>query len=261
MISPIAFSIGPLQVHWYGIAYAASLGLSIWILTLLNKRKKVFKDNNQIFDFLFWIFLLGVLLGGRLGYILFYNLSFYLENPSQIIALWQGGMSFHGGLIGAAIVSYFLAKKHHVNLADFLDMIAVPGGLATAMGRIANFINRELYGRVIENSKFEWLGVDFGDGLLRYPSQLFQSFNAVLMFIIMLFIWSKKPRRGVLAGSYLIMHGLFRFFTEFLREPDEQIGFLFNFFTLGQLLSLGMSVAGVAWLLISKKKNSVHSFS
>lgn len=253
MISPIAFSIGPLQVHWYGIAYAASLALSIWILTILNKQKKVFRDNNQIFDFLFWIFLIGVLLGGRLGYILFYNLGFYLENPSQIIALWQGGMSFHGGLIGAGVVSYFLAKKHKVNLADFFDMIAIPGGLATAMGRIANFINRELYGRIIENPKFEWLGVDFGDGYLRYPSQLFQSFNAIIIFLVLIYIWRKKPRRGIIAGTYLILHGSMRFLTEFLREPDEQIGFLLQYFTLGQLLSLGMVLAGMIWLKISKK--------
>ena len=179
MIDPVAFQIGPLEVHWYGLAYAASLLISIWILTILNKKRPVFKDNNQIFDFLFWIFLIGVLLGGRLGYVLFYNLPYFLDYPGKIIALWEGGMSVHGGMIGAALVAYFLARKHKLDVLNMLDLLAVPAGLATVLSRIANFINRELYGRVIESAQWKWLGVDFGDGMLRFPSQLFQSAGAV----------------------------------------------------------------------------------
>ncbi len=260
MIDPVAFSIGPLEVRWYGLAYAAGLGLCIWILTILNKKRPVFKDNQQIFDFAFWVFLLGVLLGGRLGYVLFYNLPFYLDHPSKIIAVWEGGMSFHGGLIGSAIVAYVLGKKYKLKMVEMLDLIVVPGALADALPRIANFINRELFGRPIENHNWDWLGVDFGDGILRYPSQLFQSASSVILFLIMLFIFSRKPRRGVLFFSYLSLYGLFRTLVEFWRQPDEQIGFIFNFFSLGQLLSLGVSLVGVVGLILVMKnvKNEMN---
>ena len=256
MLDPVAFQIGPLAVRWYGLAYAGGLMLTIWILTLMNKRRAIFKDNNQIFDFLFWIFLLGVLLGGRLGYVLFYNLPYYIDYPSKIFALWEGGMSFHGGMIGSAIMIYILAKKHKIDLIDMMDMLAVPGALATALPRIANFINRELYGRVIESAQWEWMGVDFGDGILRFPSQLFQSAGAVLLFAVLLYLWNRKPRKGVVAASYFVLYGLIRFVIEFWREPDAQIGFLFGFLTLGQLLSLSMSIVGVIgffWLKRQRK--------
>lgn len=253
MIDPVAFSIGPLAVRWYGLAYAGGLLLSIWILTVLNKKRKVFKDNNQIFDFLFWIFLLGVLLGGRLGYVIFYNLPYYIGYPSKILAVWEGGMSFHGGMIGSAIVAYFLARKHKIDLVKMMDILVIPGALATALPRIANFINRELYGRIIENPDWRWLGVDFGDGALRFPSQLFQSAGAVLLFLIMLYLFGLKPKKGMLTASYFVLYGLIRFVIEFWREPDAQIGFLFGFLTLGQLLSLGMSIAGIAGFFWLKK--------
>jgi len=259
MIDPVAFEIGPLAVRWYGLAYAFSLLISIGILILLNKKRPVFKDNNQIFDFLFWIFLIGVLLGGRLGYVIFYNLSYYIDYPAKIFALWEGGMSFHGGLIGTALVAWFLARKHRINVVSLMDIIAIPGGLVTVLSRIANFINRELYGRVIESPKWEWIGVDFGDGFLRYPSQLFQSAGAVVLFLIMLLIFSRKPKRGVLALNYFALYGIIRFVLEFWREPDVQVGFIFGFFTLGQLLSLGMFLLGATGIILLSMKPSQHS--
>lgn len=252
-MDPIAFEIGPLAVRWYGIAYALSLLITIGILILLNKKRPVFKNNTQIFDFLFWIFLIGVLIGGRLGYVLFYNLPYYLENPGKVIALWEGGMSFHGGLIGSVLVAYYLAKKNRLDLLKMTDVLAVPGGLVTALPRIANFINRELFGRIIENESWKWLGVDFGDGALRYPSQLFQSAGAVLLFLILLFIYRSKPRKGVTTACYFIFYGLIRFIIEFWRQPDIQIGFLFKYFTLGQILSLAMIILGVIGLRWLKK--------
>ena len=256
MIDPIAFHIGPLAVRWYGLAYAGGLLLTIWILTILNKKQKVFKDNNQIFDFLFWIFLLGVLIGGRLGYVLFYNLPYYIEFPGRIIALWEGGMSFHGGMIGSAIVAYVLARKHKIDLIKMTDILVIPGALATMLPRIANFINRELYGRVVESPQWQWLGVDFGDGLLRFPSQLFQSAGALILFLILLYIGSKKPGKGMLTASYFVLYGLIRFVIEFWREPDVQIGFLLGFFTLGQLLSLAMSIVGIIGFFWLKKQRN-----
>ena len=254
MIDPIAFHIGPLAVHWYGIAYAVSLTVSLLILVLLNKRRPVFKDNDQIFDLLFWVFLLGVLLGGRLGYVLFYNLSYYLEFPTKIFALWEGGMSFHGGMIGSALVIIFLARKHRIDLLKMADIAVVPSGLVTFWTRLANFVNRELVGRIIENESWKWMGVDFGDGALRYPSQIFQAAGAVVLFLVLLLIYSRKPKKGVTAASYLIGYGLIRFILEFWRQPDAQIGFIWGFLTLGQLLSLGMLMVGLGILAYLRKR-------
>jgi phosphatidylglycerol:prolipoprotein diacylglycerol transferase len=261
MIDPIALQLGPLAIRWYGISYALSLAIGIGVLILLNKRTKVFKDANQIVDLCFWLFLLGVLLGGRLGYILFYNFPFYLEHPAKVFAIWEGGMSFHGGFIGALVVALVWLRKHKISFWKAADMIVIPGALAPSLTRIANFINQELVGRVIENPKWQWLGVDFGDGVLRYPSQLFQSANGVIIFLLMLLIFSRHPKTGILTASYFILQGLFRFITEFTRAPDPQIGYILNFFTLGQLLSLGMVGVGVGvWWYVSKSNSREASF-
>jgi len=249
MIDPIALQLGPLAIRWYGIAYALSLMISLGLLILLNKKRPVFKNNQQILDFVFWIFLIGVLLGGRLGYVLFYNLPYYIEHPAKIIAIWEGGMSFHGGVLASAMVALYLAKKYKLELLSLLDLIAVPTALTTALPRIANFINRELYGRVIESENWKWLAIDFGDGLLRFPSQLFQSAGAVLLFFILLYIYSRKPKKGMVVMSYLVFYGLIRFTLEFWRQPDAQIGFLFKYFSLGQLLSLLMTLIGMVGLI------------
>ena len=256
MIDPIAFHIGPLAVRWYGLAYAFSLLVSLGVLVCLNKKRPVFKNSNQIFDFLFWIFLLGVILGGRLGYVLFYHLPYYLQHPAKIVATWEGGMSFHGGMIGAVLVAYFLARKHKLDLLAMADMMAVPGAFATAPTRLANFVNRELYGRVIESESWKWMGVDFGDGLLRYPSQLFQSAGAVLLFLLLLFLYWWKPKKGTVVMAYFIGYGLIRFVLEFWREPDAQLGFLFRYFTLGQLLSLLMALTGLTGLIWLRKRRN-----
>ncbi len=245
MINPIALQIGPISIHWYGIAYIVGLSVGVWILNTLNKKQKAFKDLNQILDFAFWIFMAGVIVGGRLGYVLFYNLSYFVQNPAKIIAIWEGGMSFHGGFLACVIVGYFFFKKHKISYLKAADIILIPSALALMFTRIANFINGELVGRVIENSNWQWLGVDFGDGLLRYPSQLFQSFSALLIFVILLIIFNFKPKTGVLTFSYLMLYGLFRFIIEFWREPDSQVGFVWQHFTMGQLLSLLMLITGV----------------
>lgn len=255
MIDPIAFSIGPFAVHWYGISYGVGLAVGIAILIQLNKKRKVFDNNDQIYDFAFWMFLMGVIVGGRLGYVLFYNLPYYLQNPQDIIAVWKGGMSFHGGLIGSAIVAYFFIKKHKIKFLDLADLVVVPGSLALTFTRMANFVNRELYGRPVESENWQWIGVDFGDGILRYPSQLFQSFSALLLFLVLLFIFTKKPKRGILLFSYLTFYGLFRAIIENWREPDPQVGFIFHYFTLGQLFSLTMMAIGLVgiWRIKAKK--------
>jgi phosphatidylglycerol:prolipoprotein diacylglycerol transferase len=188
--------------------------------------------------------------------VLFYNLPYYIEYPAKIIAIWEGGMSFHGGVLASAMVALYLAKKYKLELLELLDLIAVPTALTTALPRVANFINRELYGRVIESESWKWLGVDFGDGLLRFPSQLFQSAGAVFLFFILLFIYSRKPKKGMVAMSYLVFYGLIRFTLEFWRQPDAQIGFLFEYFSLGQLLSLTMALVGIGGLMWLRKSES-----
>lgn len=257
MIDPIAFKIGPFAIHWYGISYGVGLMVGIWILTLLNKKRKTFKNNEQLFDFAFWIFLIGVIIGGRLGYVFFYNLPYYLVHPGKIIALWEGGMSFHGGLIASAIVGWLFCKKNKIRFLDMGDLVVIPGALALMFTRIANFINRELIGRAIENHRFDWMGVDFGDGILRYPSQLFQSVSSLLLFLILLLIFKFKPKKGILFFSYLILYGLFRFIIEFWRAPDPQIGFLFGFLTLGQLFSFLMLLGGLIGLLFLRRKHQL----
>lgn len=254
MIDPIAFKIGPLAVHWYGIAYGVGLIVGMWILWQLNKKRKVLKNIEQLYDLAFWVFLFGVVLGGRLGYVLFYNLPYFIQNPAKIIAIWEGGMSFHGGLIASLIVGYFYCKKQKIDYLALADLAVIPGALALTFSRLANFVNRELVGRIVESPKWQWLGVDFGDGLFRYPSQLFQSVSALILFLILLFIFSKKPRRGILLFSYLALYGLFRTTTELWRAPDPQIGFIWKVLTLGQIFSLLMLAIGLIGLFYFRKR-------
>lgn len=196
-----------------------------------------------------------MIIGGRLGYILFYNLPYYIQNPVRILTVWEGGMSFHGGLIGSVIVAYFFCRKHKINFLKMADIVVIPSALALMFTRLANFINGELIGRVIENPYCKWLGVDFGDGLIRYPSQLFQSASALILFLILILIFGRNPKKGVLLFSYLGLYGLFRFITEFYREPDVQIGFILKYITIGQIFSIVMLLAGVVGLILIKKRS------
>ena len=252
-MDPIAFKIGPLAIHWYGIAYAVALLLGIWIAIQLNKKQRIFKNKGQILDLAFWIFLFGVILGGRLGYVLFYNLPYYIENPAKIIAIWEGGMSFHGGVIASLIVGWLFCKKNKINFLHAGDLAVVPISLALLFSRLANFINQELVGRIIMNRQWEWLGVDFGDGILRYPSQIFQAISAILLFLILLFIFLRRPKKGMVLFSYLMLYGLFRIITEFWRTPDPQVGFIWQYFTLGQILSFLMLLAGLIGLIMIRR--------
>lgn len=247
MIDPIAFSIGPFAIHWYGISYAAGLFFVIYALVLLNEQRKTFESNDQIFDLMFWVFLLGVIPGGRLGYVLFYNLPYYLENPGKILAIWEGGMSFHGGLVGVLIVGYYYCKKHKLDWLKVADLVVIPAGIAIMFTRMANFINGELYGREVGNEALKLIvGINFGDGVMRHPSQLYQSIAGFIIFLALILLFMrKKPKKGVLFFSFLALYGLLRTLIEFVRAPDPQIGFIFNYFTLGQIFSFAMLVVGV----------------
>ncbi len=246
VINPVAFSVGPLSVHWYGLMYLVGF-VGAWLL--LNFRVGRFSSEN-ISDIIFYG-AMGVVLGGRIGYILFYDFSGFLNSPLILFKIWQGGMSFHGGLLGVLFAMFLYSRKIRCHLMDLMDFIApvVPIGLGA--GRIGNFINGELWGRVTNVS---W-GMVFPQGgtLPRHPSELYEFLlEGVLLFII-LWCYSSRPRpRYAVSGLFLIAYGLFRFFVEFFRQPDIQLGYvLFDWLTMGQLLSLPMLMIGVGMMFLA----------
>ena len=252
-INPVALSLGSLKIHWYGLMYLIGF-VSAWRLGLY-RIKKGHSDwaVNQVEDLIFYG-ALGVVLGGRVGYTLFYNFSTFIDNPITILYIWQGGMSFHGGLLGVIAAFFLFARKHNKNFFQVSDFMApmVPIGLGA--GRVGNFINKELIGRPME-SVMPW-AMDYGDHIARHPSSLYQAVTEGLLLFIIVWIYSSKPRplmavSAVFIGSY----GLFRFTTETFRTPDSQIGFIaFDWLTMGQLLSLPMILIGI-FVYIRAMKN------
>ena len=250
-IDPIAIQIGPLAIRWYGITWLAAFST---IYYLINKFQKDI-DVNQTSDLMFYS-LLGAILGGRVGYILFYSFDQFLANPLSIFAIWEGGLSFHGGLLGVLVSCYWLSKKWKMGFFWLMDRVApyVPPGLGFV--RLGNFLNSELLGRPTEVS---W-GVIFPSdplGLVRHPSQLYQAFGeGVILFIYMLII-AKRPKPTMsISGHFLIGYGFIRFSTEFFRTPDQHIGFVLDFLTRGQILSFPMIVIGLFLIYYSKKKTA-----
>ena len=250
-IDPIAIQIGPLAIRWYGITWLAAFST---IYYLIKKFQKDI-DINQTSDLMFYS-LLGAILGGRVGYILFYSFDQFLANPLSIFAIWEGGLSFHGGLLGVLVSCYWLSKKWKMSFFWLMDRVApyVPPGLGFV--RLGNFLNSELLGRPTEVS---W-GVIFPSdplGLVRHPSQLYQAFGeGVILFIYMLII-AKRPKPTMsISGHFLIGYGFIRFSTEFFRTPDQHIGFVLDFLTRGQILSFPMIVIGLFLIYYSKKKTT-----
>lgn len=245
-INPIAFSLGPLKVHWYGIMYLVGFVMA-WLLGVYRAKQpyqKLVTDTDTVTDILFYG-AIGVILGGRIGYIVFYNLSYYWAHPLQMLYVWDGGMSFHGGLIGVILAAWLYSRKLKCNLFDLTDFFApmVPIGLGA--GRLGNFINGELYGRVTHS----WIGMVYPKGgpLPRYPSELFEfALEGVLLFIV-LWCLSIKPRpRMFISSQFLIFYAIFRFTCEFYRQPDPQLGFVaFGWMTQGQLLCIPMFILGL----------------
>ena len=255
-IDPIAFSIGPLDVHWYGLMYLIAFALA-WGLGRYRIKQGALDITVERFEDLLFYSILGVILGGRLGYVIFYKLSFYLSNPSKIFAVWDGGMSFHGGLIGVLIAMLYFAHKENKTFFQIADFVAplVPLGLAT--GRLGNFINGELWGRVTD---VPW-GMVFpmSDGAIRHPSQLYQMACEGLLLFIILWLFSRKPRpTGQVSALFLIGYGFFRFMVEYTREPDDFLGFLALGLSMGQWLSVPMIIAGIILFLYSSKKHSAN---
>jgi phosphatidylglycerol:prolipoprotein diacylglycerol transferase len=243
-IDPIAIELGPLKIHWYGIMYLVGF-VGFWWLGLMRARQPHSPVRpEQIGDMLFYG-VLGVILGGRIGYILFYSLPAFFENPLILFQIWEGGMSFHGGLIGVVIAAWIYSRCHSVGFVRLCDFVAplVPIGLGA--GRIGNFINGELWGAP---TSLPWGMVFSGAGpLARHPSQLYETLLEGVVLFVILWVFSRKPRpAGAVSGLFLVGYGIFRFLVEFVRVPDAHIGYLaFDWLTLGQLLTLPMIVIGV----------------
>jgi phosphatidylglycerol:prolipoprotein diacylglycerol transferase len=250
-IDPIAFSIGPLAVRWYGLMYLAGFAGAWWLGTRRIARGAAPITREQ-FDDLLFLGVLGVILGGRLGYVLFYKPGHYAAHPAEIFAVWQGGMSFHGGLLGVMAAMAFAAWRHRVDYLRLMDFIApvVPVGLAA--GRLGNFINGELWGRVTD---LPWGMVFRGAGdAPRHPSQLYElGLEGVALFAVLWWFSSRPRPRGQVSALFLIGYGVARFLGEFAREPDSFLGFLALGLTMGQWLCLPMIAGGVALFAWSRR--------
>ena len=247
---PIAISIGPFALHWYGLMYF------IGFLSFIYFGKKQARDqtwssvDEKVLDDMFFYGALGVILGGRLGYVLFYQPTYYLNNPAEIFAFWQGGMSFHGGFLGVLIAMMTIARKYEIRWLVITDFIAPLVPLGLGFGRIGNFINQELWGRPTDVT---W-GMIFPavDTTLRHPSQLYQSFFEGLVLFLILWFYAKKQRNvGKVSALFLIFYSLFRFLIEYTREPDGHLGLLYLDFSMGQWLSLPMLVLGMFMYFIA----------
>lgn len=251
-IKPYLFKIGNLEVRWYGLMYLAGFLSTYFIAKSEARRKNLPLDKDGVADLIFNL-AVGLIIGGRLGYVLFYNASYYLDNPLKVFAIWEGGMSFHGGLLGTIIAGLFVARTKKIGFFHLTDLIvpAVPIGLG--LGRVANFINGELYGRVTD---VPW-GVIFplGGPVPRHPSQLYEAIlEGPVLFTLLWFGRRAQAPAGTLLWSFIALYGLFRTFVEFFREPDQQIGYLGGAITMGQTLSIPLLVVGTVMAVYFYRK-------
>ena len=252
-IDPVAFSLGPLKIRWYGLSYIAGTLLGWWLLRLRATRFGWTPD--QVADLVFYV-VLGAVVGGRIGSVLFYNLPYYLEQPLAVFKIWEGGMAFHGGLIGVLVAAALFARHQGRGFFEISDYLApvVPVGLFC--GRIANFINGELWGKPTD---VPWAMVFPGPlagNVPRHPSQLYEAALEGLLLFAILWLYSARPRPSMtVSGLFLSGYGAFRFLVEFVREPDAQLGYLaFGWVTMGQVLSLPMIILGVILLWLGYRQ-------
>lgn len=259
-IDPIAISIGPIAIRWYALAYIAGLLLGWKYVVYYCTKTPNIMSKRDVDDLLFWA-TLGVILGGRLGYILFYNLDYYLDNPANILKVWQGGMAFHGGFMGVILAIILFARKRGISILAVLDAAAVATPIGLFFGRIANFINGELFGRTTDVA---W-GIVFPNGgpEPRHPSQLYEAALEGLILFVVLFVLSRKAcvrhRPGILGGTFVAGYGISRIIVEFFRQPDAQLGYLAGGITMGQVLSIPMVLVGAACIVYALKSKPIET--
>ncbi|MFA5878795.1 MAG: prolipoprotein diacylglyceryl transferase [Candidatus Margulisiibacteriota bacterium] len=250
-IDPNIISLGPFKIRWYGFMYILGLIIGFLIVRKELMGPRLRFNYDQMVNLALYI-MIGIIIGGRIGYILIYDSLFYIKSPFEIFAFWHGGMSYHGGAIGALIAIFLFSKRHQKNLLLLLDLAAIGSTPGLFLGRIGNFINGELFGRVTNKP---W-GMIFplGGDLPRHPSQLYEAtFEGIVLFLILYFLWRPgRLKAGYLFVCYLILYGAFRFFLEFLREPDIQLGLFANFISMGQIWCLLMMLLGVVTFIYLK---------
>ena len=247
-IDPVILRIGPLSLRWYGLMYVIGF-VSSYLLVVYQLKKKGALAKRAEIDDLFFYLILGLIVGARLGYVLFYNLGFYLENPLEALVVWHGGMSFHGGLIGAFIAGYIMIKRKHLDFFRTADLIIPTCPVGLAFGRLGNFINGELFGKPTD---LPWAMVFPGGGPApRHPSQLYEAFLEGLVLFVILWIYKdRKKREGDVFALFLILYGCFRIICEIFREPDVQVGYILGILSMGQILSLVMIAIGLCVKLL-----------
>ena len=255
-IDPVAIYFGPISIRWYSLSYIFGILICWYIINkfLLKYKNQLSKKSiNEVINFL----ILGMIIGGRLGYIIFYNFEFYLQFPVEIFKIWNGGMSFHGALVGIIFSIILYCRKNNYSFLDITDLISLVSPIGIFFGRIANFVNGELFGRITDSK----IGIIFPNGgnLPRHPSQLYEAlFEGLILYLILnsLFFFSKlKYIRGSISGAFLFFYGFFRFFIEYYREPDSQLGFILMEITMGQILCVIMMFVGLITIKYSFDQN------
>jgi phosphatidylglycerol:prolipoprotein diacylglycerol transferase len=263
VFDPIAIAIGPFAIRWYALAYIGGIVLG-WIYA-----RALIKDETlwggpapitlpQLDDFILWV-TLGIILGGRTGYVLFYNLPFFIEHPAEIFELWKGGMSFHGGFLGCAVAVILFCRKHHIPILSLGDITTAVGPIGLFLGRLANFVNSELWGRPADPG-LPWAMIfPNGGPLPRHPSQLYEAgLEGIVLFTILAVMirFGALKRPGLILGSFIALYGLARITSEFFREPDPQLGFLWGGLTMGMLLSVPMIIAGSVLMIVAWRRKA-----
>ena len=247
---PVAFSVFTIDIRWYSLSYIIGI-----IFGWYYCKKKLINEERYkpLFDDYIFYLIVGIIIGGRLGYVFIYNLDYYLNNLHEILFIWQGGMSFHGALVGIIFATYYFSIKHKIDIFYFLDLVALSAPIGIFFGRISNFINSELYGR--ETDIFWSVKFILVDNLNRHPSQIYEAiFEGIILFVLLNFIFiNQNKRSGYISSLFLIFYSIFRFFIEFTREPDTHIGLLMFNLSLGQIISLIVLLLGL--LLWHSKKN------
>jgi len=253
-IDPVMLRLGPLEMRYYGLIYVIGFVLSYFMIYHLAKKKELGLGKEDVADLIFYE-LIGVIIGARLFYIIFYNFSYYFQNPLEIFALWHGGLSFHGGLTGAIAAAYVFSKRKKIDILEIADIVVIPSAIALALGRIGNFLNGELVGRI---TNVPW-AVKFKDYEgFRHPSQLYESAKNFLIFGALWYMKDRKLRKGTLFLTFVMMYSVLRFFIEFFREPDQQLGFIIFNLTMGQILNIVMFAAAVFFMLRIYKKSPTN---
>lgn len=253
-IDPILLKIGMFEIRYYGLIFVFGFILIYFFLRYLSKKRNLNLSKNDIADFLLYL-MIGVVVGARIFYIIFYNLNYYMQNPFDLIAVWKGGLSFHGGLIGAFIFTWLFCRKKNIGFYDLADIVVIPASLALAFGRMGNFLNGELVGRLTD---VPWAVKFKGYEGFRHPSQLYESAKNLVMFVVLYNIKDKKLPKGFLFWLFVIMYSFLRFFIEFFRAPDEQLGFILFGLTMGQLLNLAMFFIGLFFIVRLNKGHFVE---